>query len=647
MKSRLAVLVALLAFTTAVRGEAAGPPASAWPALSEREKALSAAHWKGEPALLLFEEGSVDDRTERGRSQSVHRRLKVLTADGASQARISIALVQPDQDLLYLEGRTITADGREVALDPASITRSGEDLVEVEFELPESAPGAVLEYRYAIRGGSPSPLSGWTFQHEIPCLRSTFTWQPALERTSHWTLMNAEDLGPIVKPLVTEATPDSLAAVRFELKDVPAVRSEPFGPPLLETRARLVTTYTDFAAEAGNYWDLFAAGARERQDIVISERTKLSEAIRAEGKLPDDFEGRIRFAYNFVQKRITNRPEGAGLAGSGAADSLFLAGAADPDGINLLFIAALASLDIAATRAFVVDRDQGFFHREIQSPAQFSRSIVAVTPGNGRVFFFSPGTPGAPPGLLPWYVQGITALIVEKEHAYFAPTPVDPATTNQVTRTSTLNLDREGRLTAALRIAFTGQAELEARTLHASGPAAFRSSLESDWKRRLGKSAVDSLFVLNGNDPDRNLAVRSIVKSDAFASVIDDRLLMNPAVLGRETTNPFPPVTRRSPVLLPYARITTDNVLLSLPRGWKLETLPEPVQFENAVGSYRTIWSFDGERINYQRTFALNDALVPPERYGELRELYESAIEGDRSLLALARAPLPPSKRQP
>jgi hypothetical protein len=642
-----ALFLTLLLAATRAGSAPAAVPASNWPPVTARVKGIAADPGGSRPAVILFEEGKVNDLVPGNRVQTIHRRLKILSAEGTSRAQVRLSLIEPEQDLLELEGRTVTADGREIPLESHLITRSRtpEGVTEVEFRLPEAAPGAIIEYRYTLRGGRAPSLSTWTFQHEIPCLRSTFVWHPGLEHTSHWTLLQADALDPSVTPLTSEASPESLSAVRFEIVDLPAVPVEIHGPPAIETRARLVTTYTEFAAGPVDYWDAFAAAAAERQEVFVAQREKLAAELRS--RLPEaaSFDQRVRAAYDLIQEKIAISPSRSGTPAASTADSVLARGAADPEGMNLMLIAALASVDVNATRGFVVDRDQAFFHREVQSPAQFSRSLVVVTPGQGQAFFFSPGIPQTPPGLIPWYAQGVTALLAGKSGALFVTTPVDDPRVNQTTRSADFILDERGDAKALLRIDFSGQPEIESRMLNGRDPAGFRAALQGDLGRRLSKVKLDSLVVHNAGDASRNLSVQSAFSVRDFARFADDRLLLNPGVLGREHSDPFPAVTRTSPVILPYAAVTTDNVRLALPKGWKLETLPETTQFENEVGSYQALWTFDGERVVYQRVFVLRAAVIPVERYEALRSLYDHAVEGDRALLALVRAPVLPSKR--
>lgn len=635
----------------------AGPGRGAtfeWPRVTEAEKTMDVPVWSGEAgagpwnsAIILFEEAMVDDTPLRSRDVIVHRRIRILTEAGRPRARVSVSVAEAEQELLELQGRTITADGRELSLAADAISREtgASGTTTVVFELPEAGPGAIVEYRYLLRGGTVPSLGGWVFQHDVPCVRSTFTWRPSLGRTSHWTLLGADEFDPEVVPLTSEASPDSLSGVRFEIRNIATAAPEPYGPPAVETRARLVTTYTEYALGDSEYWDAFALSAAERQDQFLSGTERLSAAVLAGSPAPGDFEGRIRRAYDFVQANVRLNPGATGQAMPSTADSVLQAGFTDPEGMSFIFIAALKALGIEATRAFVVDRDAAFFHPEVQSPAQFSRTLTAVTPGNGKVFFFSPGTPHAPPGVLPWYVQGITALLAGKSGAIFAPTPLDGPDMNQVTRTAHLVLGNDGRVSGDVRLEYAGQPELETRTLEAGNPGAARRSLESEWRRQVPKLAIDSMRVENLDSRDRNLSVAGSFRADGFGAFVDDRMLVNPASLGREAANPFPAAIRRHPVLFPYARVTTDNVTVSIPRGWRLDTLPESIQFGNAAGTYRTFWSFDGENLVYQRVTVLNTARYAPETYEALRELYRAIGEGDRTLAALLRVPILPSQR--
>jgi hypothetical protein len=243
-----------------------------------------------------------------------------------------VSLDEPAERLVDIDGRTVTADGKETPLNPSDVTRgtSPGGRTELTFRIPAAAPGCVVEYRYAVLGGTAPPVGGWIFQHEIPCRRSSYVWHPSLNRTSRWVLLNADAFQPLVEPIFRSDAPDSLDAARFEIKDLPAVVDEPWGPPLLETRARVVTLYDPANLVAKGYWRGFAGAARAREREFAAGSAQLHRELAAL-VLPDsNVSDLVRRLYEWTQGRIVNSAE----AGSPAppvpdtADSLLALGRA-------------------------------------------------------------------------------------------------------------------------------------------------------------------------------------------------------------------------------------------------------------------------------------------------------------------------------
>ena len=211
-----------------------------WPEIRAADRAHNSVDPNGPGAILLFEEAEVDDRRPEGRLQTLYRRFKILLPSGTSWATFVVSLDEPSESLVDIDGRTVAADGKGHPLNRSDVSRatSPTGRTELTFRLPRAEAGCVIEYRYAVLGGDAPPVGGWIFQHEIPCRRSTYLWRPAFSRTSRWVLLNAEAFDPLVEPIFKADAPDSLDAARFEIKDLPAVADEPWGPPPLETRAR-------------------------------------------------------------------------------------------------------------------------------------------------------------------------------------------------------------------------------------------------------------------------------------------------------------------------------------------------------------------------------------------------------------------------
>lgn len=631
---------------------------AAWPPLSAEDRQLTRfgndPTGVVSPAVILFEEAEVDDRAPGGRRQTIHRRLKILSDAGADRARNTIQLASGLQRLTEFAARTVLPDGSVVPFDTGKVTRRGVPggREEVRFELPRAGAGAILEYRYTIVGGPPPDQAGWVFQHEIPTLRSSYKWYPGFGQTSHWTLLQGDSFAPTVEPVTAPGHPDSLLAARFELHDLPGVPDEPWGPPFLETRARLMTTYTRYPMTADEYWNLFARQDRERVERFVAGREKLTEKLLAGAPPPATFEPRVRRAYEFAQGALQNVEALAGAGPGGGvhipstADSLLAQAVTNGEGIDLLFMAALDVFGIKADRAFVVDRDQAFFHREVPWAGQLSRSLVAVAVSPDRVLFFSPGTPDAPPGFIPWYTQGITALVTSAEGARFAPTPVDEAAQNGTLRLATLRLDADGGVTGRVTVSWSGQPEVDARLrwmTHVTD--ADRDRLRDEWRRQVKGLTLDSLEVQNRASREHNLKLSARIKAPGYGALSDVGMLVNCAFLSRETRNPFAVERRQQPVFVPYPRVGEDHLTLSPPPNWKPDTVPTRIDFENAAGAYHALWVWNGEALVYERIFRVTAARLGAEEAYALRDLYDNAVAGDGTLASFVPLMLPPSKR--
>lgn len=646
--AQLAMLIVLVACLLSARPIWAAD----WPPISESDRLLQSVDPDGPGAILLFEEAEVDDRRPEGRLQSLYRRFKILLPAGASWATFVVSLDESSEELVDIDGRTILPDGKELPFNRSDVTRNlaSNGRVELTFRLRGAVPGCVVEYRYAVLGGEAPSVGGWIFQHEIPCRRSTYLWHPSFTRTSRWVLLNAEAFEPSVEPIFRANASDSLDAARFEIRDLPAVVDEPWGPPALEMRARVVTLYDEANLVAKGYWRAFAAMSRARELEFAAGRSRLEQELSALDLPADDAAVTIRRLYDYTQERLVNSSASGKPTPKvpDTADSLLAIGTGGPEALNLLFIAALESRQIPATRAFIVDRDRAFFHPDVLSPAQFHRSLVAVSPTPERVYFFSPGTPFAPPGLLPWYAQGVTAVAAADSGAMFVPTPIGLAEINSVRRTARLSLDGEGRLKGRVRVDTSGQSELELRqALALDGPKGVVAHLLAEWETALPSVRLDSLITRNEIDLSRNLSIDVALAAVSIGRQVDSELLINTALIARLDRNPLGPenVRRRQPVMVRWPSVSQDNLTLILPRDWTVEALPSAIHFVNEVGSYEVQWLFDGVNLIYQRSFTLSAARLDPGPSRALRELFDQVVLGDSRLVALTFRPVAPSRR--
>lgn len=127
-------------------------------------------------------------------------------------------------------------------------------------------------------------------------------------------------------------------------------------------------------------------------------------------------------------------------------------------------------------------------------------------------------------------------------------------------------------------------------------------------------------------------------ESSTYAKNAGNLLLLRPRVLGiksrdfLETKEP-----RKYPVEFEGPGRDTDNFEITIPPGYTVDDLPEPVDTEYSFASYHSKTEVDGNSIRYTRTLEVKELTVPINRAEELKQFYRIIAKDERSTLVLKR----------
>jgi hypothetical protein len=84
----------------------------------------------------------------------------------------------------------------------------------------------------------------------------------------------------------------------------------------------------------------------------------------------------------------------------------------------------------------------------------------------------------------------------------------------------------------------------------------------------------------------------------------------------------------------------SDVFEITLPSGYQLDSLPQPVDVDEGFATYHSKTELIGRTLRYTRSYEIDKLSVPVDRAQDLRTLYR-LIEGDeRNEVVLKRAAL-------
>lgn len=487
------------------------------------------------------------------------------------------------------------------------------------------------------------------FQDRLPALMSRYSLTlPAGWKAVSQTFNHAE-----LEPRVSGNT------YTWELRDLPPIPPEPLSPSLINLAPRIAVNFSPANVDAaGNkvfstWLDVsrWATALYEPQVVITPAITAKTREVTAGANTELE---KIRAVGNFVQNlQYISIDIGVGH-GNGykprASDVVLNRGYGDCKDKANLMRAMLKTIGIEAYPVIIYSGDPTYVRASWASPRQFNHCIIAVKisdettappvlmhPQLGRLLIFDATDSFTPVGDLPDYLQGSQAVILAGENGGLFEMPITDAEVDLLERTVKVGLDPSGQLSGTISEKANGQTSTafrqEVRALSASD---YRRAIEG-WLTRGSTGAKLLDLDIRDNEAEARLELDVKFESPRYGQLMQNRLMVfKPVVIGRRNAVAFTEPKRKNPIEL-ESMLMRETVEIKLPEGFDVDEMPDPVKLESEFGSYVTNYEVNDRVLLFSRSYQLNRALVPAERYDAVRQFFAKMLDAEQSAIVLVR----------
>ncbi len=620
------------------------------PVTPEELKMTSDPSQPGAAAIILYHEEISNDNQN---FLSRYLRVKVLTEKGKEWADVEIPYDRSNRTITDVKARTITPDGTIVPFsgavyDKTIVKGHGIKVLEKSFTLSNVEVGSIIEWKYKERWSDDRFYAPhWTVQEDLFQKHARFTFIPYAG--SRYLVNEHDDIVDQVYYTTIgfrkEADIKQIRDVRqmemqLEMSDIPAFEEEEYSPPASMSKMRVDFYYGDrkmgkpdeFWKREGKYWS-------KEVDKFIGSHGSIAEAANQAISPSDTPEQKVRKIYARVQQ-VPNfsygreRTSQEGKPNRSVEDVLRQNGGYR-DEITRLFVAMVRSAGLRAYVMRVAPRDETVFQKGVPNWRQLNGEIAIVQIGDKEVFL-DPGTQYCPFGLLEWPHTGVQGLRqTASGGTEFAQTPVPEYTQAVTQRIARLKLDEAGNLSGKVLIGMEGQDAVSHRIEAARTDEFGRAKdLEDELKRLLPTTATVKLDSATGwTNPDEMLKATFSVEIPGFASAAGKHILFPIGFFEVNSRQPFTHAERKTPVYFPYPYREIDNVQISLPPGFQVESLPKRVPTAAPLKTPYSIYiaerSASGNVLTLRRDFAMGSIIFMPTDYSMLKSFYEGVKSSD------------------
>ncbi|TGE23267.1 DUF3857 domain-containing protein [Hymenobacter metallicola] len=602
-------------------------------------------------------------------------RIKILKKSGYDWATVQVPLYKKDNNaekLSALRGFTYNLVNNQVVkekLETSAIFTeqlSANNFIR-KFTLPNVREGSVIEYSYTITSDFIFNFQDWQFQQSIPTRWSEYRasipeyldykmlmqgYEPLAvqERQEsntqyviRWARTSLTDVTGEGHSAGAGAITAQVTNHRWAMKDVPALRSEPY-----------MTTPRDYVARidfelAGTKWPnepyRSVSSTWEKMNQVLLDDDEFGGQLKRGGFLKDkttalvakypDVQQRIAAVHDLVRQSV--KYNGADrVYASGSLRKAYDQHSGSAADVNLLLIALLRDAGVPANPVLLSTRDHGLVNENFPLLSKFNYVIAHVALPEGKEMLIDATEQLVPCGMLPPRCLNGTGRLILPDAAQSRWVNLQPAQRHLEYRQIQLVLDEKGGYKGKIHQEHGGYAGLEGREkLQKNGEKKFMEEIASShegWtipkfafqeREVLHKPlALDYEFAMPGSDTPINTIYFSPLRQ--FSA----------------DKNPFRHENRRFPVDFGAQFDETVMMTITLPAGYMAEELPKPaiVDLPDNGGRFSYTVQDNGQgTVQIASRMSLRKPVYMAEEYAYLREFYTRMLAKQAEQIVLKK----------
>jgi hypothetical protein len=581
---------------------------------------------------------------------------KLLRPESRREYEMAAAHFDNDTKISFFKAWTITADGKEFELKEKDALETNVSSFEVFSDRKmkilryiAAEPGNFVGYEI-IQKVRPQIFDVfWNFQDTIPVRKSRFS----IQLPPGWDYKTLWGNHPEVQP--QNAGPN---AYSWEVTDVPMIEVEPEMPPWPVVAGHMIVKLypRDPALRpktTGSWNDIgiWYEGLLSSRRVATPEiKQKVAELTAG---LTDPL-AKIKALAAFAQRDIRYAAIEIGIGGyqPHSAGDVLAHHYGDCKDKATLLNTMLAEIGVESYNV-LIDTERGFVRPDFPL-TRFNHSIVAIKlpdgvptglfqalvndPKLGQLLFFDPTSEYTPLGAIPPYEQTSYALVVTPTASVLIQVPLAPASTNRLLRSGTLALSTDGNLAGSVREIRWGTPATDTRMRYLSTAPNERGKIVEEFlSNSLSNVSLKDSSIVNLEKYDDSLVVDYRFAAVSYAKSAGDLLIVRPRVLGNKGVN-LSDKQRKYPIEFPEATRQDDLFDITLPAGYVVDELPEPVSASCPWGTYKSEVHVKDNVLHYKRSYEITAVDVPTEKLDEVREFLRAIYADEKSSAVLRKA---------
>lgn len=523
---------------------------------------------------------------------------------------------------------------------------------EASIAMPNVRVGSVIEYRYILKSENIVKFPVFNFQQDIPVNYSEYVTKipgffiyKAIKRGTFEMEFESEiargSISYANKNNITKTKVVSFGQVnnRYMAKNIPALKEESFVDNMDNYRASICneleqTHFPDERAKdysltwegvAKNVFDYNSFGRELNKDDYLEADLKriISEVNTQSDKLDAIFK--------FVQHKMNFDGDHSILTNKGVKKA-YQEETGNAAEINLILIAMLNSAGIKADPVLISTRGNGV---PVYPNRTGFNSVIAAAEIGGKQILMDATNKYSSIGILPLEDLNWTGRLIKEDggsqEVNLVPKKASSENVNLVG-----SIDDKGKIIGQARAKKTDYEVLSYRER--------KKLLSNDAYIAKTENALGGILIENYTVKDNINLSPSVIESFDFVSnnhceIIAGKMYINPLLFYTDTKNPFVQEKRQMPIYFGYPRQMKFNINIEIPKGYKVESLPNPIKIlaKDGIASFSFNLQTEGNKIQISVLEELNLAMVTADYYDALKEFYQKMIDKQNEKIVLTK----------
>ncbi|MCK4661919.1 MAG: DUF3857 domain-containing protein [Bacteroidales bacterium] len=555
-----------------------------------------------------------------------HCRIKILKKEGANWANNRVRSFNK----IILKARTYNLMNGEIEVTKMKNESKYEEYVNgklfaTRFSLANVREGSVIEYQYTI----PWIPYEWRFQQEIPVI-----WSELRMEQNEYVKFQKNFFGYERLSIIENS--------RWVAKDMPAFRKEPYMNSItnyltkFEFDVRKISIPGRHYKEFTTSWEEVSEKLLDNENFGVRLRSAFflnKEAKKINELNLSDIE-KAKKAFELVKNEITWDEINWKYAYSTLNHVFNKKKSGNSAEINLILVALLDKIGLEVKPVVLSTRNNGLLSPIFPTLNKLNY-VIARVKIDEKYFLLDATDKLAPFGLLPKRCINGKGRLVDKNSSVWIN--LETSTKSKKIIFFNLSLSNDGEIKGNISYKLSDYAAYDFRKL-LEEYTSNDEYIKYKESRYAGMNINDYDFE-NIDDVNKPVIAKYEISLQNNADIIGDNIYINPMFCEKMDDNPFKIEERKYPVDFIHPIEKSYILNLSIPDGYSVYQLPEPVKVVllNNKGSFMYSINNSGQNIQLTYKFNINNALILPTEYNHLKQFYDYIINKHSEMIILKK----------